>query len=238
MARLVSGGGGGINNRFVDASTFHPSRIDTMLPWQSPGARSLDTSVSTIPRHICVRSYIMTMAMPNEVSSRVRSHSPHPRKSTSRVERRPNLLLRRSMAPTALPREWEVMREEFGVGPIGVERSSSTGGKRCGTSKQGRSTGKKDMVEPKVPHRREGLAECNQSSEAAYDSPHEQVVPIEVFVDCRSCRDEESAKERSEKEDHLPVRRVVRTHDLQLSVEIQSEVEQTCPSGGRVASGH
>lgn len=56
-----------------------------------------------------------------------------------------------------------------------------------------------------------------------------------TFIDCESTSDQYSPKDRDEEEDHLPVCRIVRAHDLQLRVKVQGEVDEAGKRGGRVA---
>ena len=99
-------------------------------------------------------------------------------------------------------------------------------------------TGEQHMVEPKVRHRCKGLAERDNRAEGADDSAHQEIIPMVEGVDGEGAADKESAEERCEEEDHLPVCRVVRTHDLELRVEVEGEIEETRPCCCRVPGGH
>jgi hypothetical protein len=56
-----------------------------------------------------------------------------------------------------------------------------------------------------------------------------------TFIDGESTGDQYSTKDGSEEQNHLPVSRVVRTHDLQLSVKIEGEEDEAGKPGSRVA---
>ena len=56
-----------------------------------------------------------------------------------------------------------------------------------------------------------------------------------TLIDSESAGNQYSPKDRSKEQDHLPVRGIMRAHDLQLSIEVQGEEDETSERGGRVA---
>ena len=56
-----------------------------------------------------------------------------------------------------------------------------------------------------------------------------------TFVDGESTGDQYSTKDGGEEQNHLPVSRVVRTHDFQLSVKVEGEEDEAGKRGSRVA---
>lgn len=125
---------------------------------------------------------------------------------------------------------------------------------------KGRRTGKQNMVEAEVPDSGEGLAEGHECAEDPDDAADDQVIPIIV---CKTkivdeleelltiskkklltsiyglCpRDEKGSEQRCKEHDHLPIGRVMSADDLQLRIEVQCKVEQTCPGRRRMTGGH
>jgi len=55
-----------------------------------------------------------------------------------------------------------------------------------------------------------------------------------TFIDGEGTSDQRGPKDGSEEQNHLPVSRIVRTYHLQLSIEIQGEVDEASKCGSRM----
>lgn len=56
-----------------------------------------------------------------------------------------------------------------------------------------------------------------------------------TFIDGESTGNQHSTEDGSEEQNHFPVSRIVRAHDLQLSVKVEGEEDEAGKRGGRVA---
>jgi len=56
-----------------------------------------------------------------------------------------------------------------------------------------------------------------------------------TFIDGEGTSDQYRPKNRSEEQNHFPVRRIMCAHDLQLGVEVQGEEDKTSKRGSRMA---
>jgi len=162
------------------------------------------------------------------------SHSPaHATSHTTsrtplcRVERRAIHTLRRIPSPASLACEgqhlsrsrrhvvkrWAHVRCTSGRGPAQEER----GGAR-----------ETDVVETEVPDGGEGHAEGNDGCAGTDYSAGKDVVPVVEFVDGKSSSDQASTNHGRKEQNHLPERRAVCAHDLELGIKVQRQVDESC----------
>jgi hypothetical protein len=95
-----------------------------------------------------------------------------------------------------------------------------------------------NVVEAEVPDGGKGHSVGRESKDSTNDGTGKDIVEMVVLVDSQGTTDQDSTKNRSVGSNQLPHRWVIVGKDLELSVEVQVQVDEAGKGSGGVSTGH
>jgi len=100
---------------------------------------------------------------------------------------------------------------------------------------EGCRTREQKVVESEIPDGGESLPKGDECACSPNNSPSDNVPMVMKLINRKGSSDQHRTENGREEQYHFPVRRIVRTDDLQLGVKVQGKEDEASKCGSRVA---